>query len=104
MHRHTRTVPVLVFGFCILLSLIVLTLIGFIELEKMDKKVKAWTNTGIKRKYVHAYGHGFVQNWKEFLFLVRPKCQRPTSYADEWRAQEQAKKEKSEEEEKTKQE
>jgi uncharacterized membrane protein YraQ (UPF0718 family) len=83
--------------FCLVLAIVAGTLIGFIlqqmwyvsvnktqiELEKIDALKEEWKKAGINKKYVHAYGHGFIQNWKEFLFPGKAKLHEPKSYTAE---------------------
>jgi uncharacterized protein (DUF58 family) len=89
-------------GFCLVLAMVAVTLLAFllqqmwfvsvnktqVELEKIDAVKKRWQKEGVVRKYVHAYGHGFVQNWKEVLFPVDVRKDAPRDYTAEWEAQE----------------
>jgi hypothetical protein len=98
-------------GFCLVLAIVAATLLAFlfqqmwyvsvnktqVELEKIDAMKAKWKKEGVTRKYVHHYGHGFVQNWQEFLFPEVMAKQTPRDYTREWEAQQ--KKEKVDEKE-----
>jgi hypothetical protein len=89
-------------GFCLVLAIVAVTLFGFllqqmwfvsvnktqVELEKIDAVKAQWKKDGVDRKYVHAYGHGIVQNWKEFLFPSPARRRAPRNYTAELEAQE----------------
>jgi hypothetical protein len=96
---------------CFVLTIVAATLFGFllqqmwfvsvnktqVELDKIDALRASWKKEGITRKYVHAYGHGLVQNWMEFLFPAEPRRTVPRDYTAEWEAQEKKEKEKPDE-------
>jgi hypothetical protein len=93
-------------AFFLVLAIVAVTLIGFIlqqayyvsvnktqiELDKIDEMVGKWKKEGVKKRYVHPYGHGFVQNWREFLFPPHVQRQPRKSYDAEWEAQQKKQK------------
>jgi hypothetical protein len=94
--------------FCAALLMVAITLAAFtgqqmyyisrnrtqVELDKIETIEEQWEVDGIKKKYVHAYDHGLLRNWVEFLFPERMQLREPKDYTEEWEAQEQKRQEK----------
>jgi hypothetical protein len=94
--------------FCFVLAVVAVTLVAFtaqqmyyislnrtqVELDKIEIVEEKWKLQGVSRKYVHAYSHGLLQNWREFLFPERMARRQPKEYTAEWEADKEEKKRK----------
>lgn len=54
-----------------------------IELDKIDKVKYKRKQEGVNIPYEHFYDHGFVQNWKEFLFPEKVEEHDPVYFEDD---------------------
>lgn len=54
-----------------------------IELDKIDKVKQQRKLAGYNVPYNHFYNHGFIQNWKEFLFPGKVEEHEPVYFEDD---------------------
>ena len=54
-----------------------------IELDKIDDYKEFMSERGDTSPYVHFYDHGFLANWKEFLFPPKIEKHKPMDYSKE---------------------